>query len=336
MNLFSHSTCAILLFVGTCSITLSSCGSNNDDINWSEQQQEITCVKTGNVLTYTNRAGNVYFFKILDNSQKIAITWDRINGEKCSDASCRRYSGDLTVPSIITCNEDVYTVTQVDDNAFYGSTNLTSITLPSTVTTLGQELFVNCDRLTSATLGDGITGIGDKAFYYCTSLTTVKFGSSVGSIGEKAFYGCSSLKSLTLPDDITTIGAYAFYDCSALSALTLGSKLTSIGESAFRKCSSLESIKIPSLVTSVGDYAFNSCIKLTYVWLGSSLKSIGQFAFTDCGNIATIYSLSTTPPTCSDRGVFSSYTATLNVPGSSISTYSATQGWSSFSNIQGF
>ena len=126
-------------------------------------------------------------------------------------------------------------------------------------TRIGSSAFRDCSSLTSITISSSVTSIGDYAFY-CCSLTSITIPSSVTSIGWRAFYKCSSLSSVTFGDNsqLTSIGEEAFYYCPKLSSVTFGenSQLTSIGNRAFYDCTSLSSITIPSSVTSIGNYAF--------------------------------------------------------------------------------
>ena len=128
--------------------------------------------------------------------------------------------------------------------AFYGCSSLTSLTLPSSVTSIGWSAFSGCSGLTSLTLPSSVTEIGAYAFYGCSSLASLTLPSSVTEIGESAFSGCSSLTSLTLPSSVTEIGESAFEGCSSLTSLTLPSSVTSIGSSAFYGCSGLTSIYV--------------------------------------------------------------------------------------------
>ena len=178
---------------------------------------------------------------------------------------------------------------KLGDWAFYGCSGLTSLTIPSGVTSIGDKAFRGCSRLTSLTIPSGVTSIGDWAFSGCSGLTSLTIPSSVTSIGNYAFYGCSGLTSLTLPSSVTSIGWYAFYGCSGLTSLTLPSGVTSIGYEAFRGCSGLTSLTLPSSVTEIGDYAFKGCSGLTSLTLPSSVTLICWGAFEGCSGLTSIY-----------------------------------------------
>ena len=178
---------------------------------------------------------------------------------------------------------------KLGDYAFYGCSGLTSLTIPSSVTSIGGEAFRDCSGLTSLTIPSGVTSIGEAAFSGCSGLTSLTIPSSVTSIGNNAFYGCSSLTSLTIPSSVTSIGYAAFSDCSSLTSLTIPSSVTSIGEAAFYGCSSLTSLTIPSGVTSIGEAAFSGCSGLTSLTIPSSVTSIGNYALKGCSGLTSIY-----------------------------------------------
>ena len=143
---------------------------------------------------------------------------------------------------------------------FFGCSGLTSLTIPSGVTSIGIAAFQGCSGLTSLTIPSGVTSIGKYAFAGCSGLTSLTIPSGVTSIGNRAFYGCSGLTSLTIPSSVTSIGKGAFFGCSGLTSLTIPSSVTSIDNSAFYGCSGLTSMTIPSSVTSIGNSAFQGCI----------------------------------------------------------------------------
>ena len=119
--------------------------------------------------------------------------------------------------------------------------------------------------LKEITIPNSVTSIGNFAFDFCTSLTSVTIPDSVTSIGERAFAGCYSLTSVTIPDSVTSIGYCAFYECTSLTSVTIGDSVTSIGDFAFDFCTSLTSVTIGDSVTSIGNNAFYSCTSLTSV-----------------------------------------------------------------------
>ena len=133
---------------------------------------------------------------------------------------------------------------------------------------LGDYAFEGCSGLTSLTLPSSITSIGKSAFEYCSGLTSLTIPSSVISIGESAFCGCSGLTSLTIPSCVTSIGNSAFQACSGLTSLTIPYGVTSIGESAFSGCSGLTSIYLyPEKSPKLGEYVFDRCAKNCTVYV---------------------------------------------------------------------
>ena len=147
---------------------------------------------------------------------------------------------------------------------------------------IGNYAFSDCSGLTSLILPSNVTSIGYSAFYGCIRLTSLTLPSSVTSIGSSAFEGCRSLTSLILPSSVTSIGSSAFEACYGLFSLTLPSSVTEIGESAFRGCSSLASLTLPSSVTSIGKSAFEGCSGLTSIYVSwESPLSIDASTFKD-------------------------------------------------------
>ncbi len=179
-------------------------------------------------------------------------------------------------------------VTSIGYSAFYGCIRLTSLTLPSSVTSIGSSAFEGCRSLTSLILPSSVTSIGSSAFYGCSGLTSLTLPSSVTSIGWATFSGCSGLTSLTLPSSVTSIDGRAFYGCSSLFGLTLPSSVTSIGKSAFEGCSGLFSLTLPSSVTSIDGRAFYGCSSLFGLTLPSSVTEIGESAFEGCIRLASL------------------------------------------------
>ena len=222
-----------------------------------------------------------------------------------------KYSGDIVIPSEITYNDVIYSVTSIGDRAFYLCTGLTSIEIPNSVTSIGEKAFYDCYGLTSITIPNSVKSIGEDAFYYCTwltsvvignsvtnigdyaftgctRLTSVEIGNGVTSIGNGAFCGCKGLTSITIPNSVTSIRNYAFSGCTGLTSIIIPNSVKSIGSEAFYGCSGLTSITIPNSVTSIGDYAFSGCEGLTSITIPNSVKSIGYKVFYGCSGLTSI------------------------------------------------
>ena len=179
-------------------------------------------------------------------------------------------------------------VTSIGDSAFSCCSSLQSVTIPDSVTSIGGRAFGECSSLQSVTIPDSVTSIGDRAFSWCTSLQSVIIPDSVTSIGDRAFWGCTSLQSVIIPDSVTSIGNKAFSDCKSLQSVTIPDSVTSISDSAFSGCSSLQSVTIPDSVTSIGRRAFSKCSSLQSVTIPDSVTSIGRWAFLKCSSLQSV------------------------------------------------
>ena len=165
-------------------------------------------------------------------------------------------------------------VTKIGESAFSGSANLTSVTVPNTVTSIGERAFSGCSGLTDITIPNSVTSIGNSAFYGCTNLTSVTIPDTITSIGPSAFERCSRLTDITIPDAVTSIDQLAFYNCSGLTSVTIGSGVTSIGQLAFYNCSGLTSLIIPENVTSIDKTTFWSCSGLTDIYVNQAESNL--------------------------------------------------------------
>ena len=219
--------------------------------------------------------------------------------------------------------------------AFGGFSSLTSITIPNSVTSIGNYAFYDCSSLSSITIPNSVTSIGNGAFEYCSLLRSVTIGNSVTSIGSSAFEGCSALTSITIPNSVTSIGNGAFEYCSLLRSVTIGNSVTSIEDEVFYNCSSLTSITIPNSVTSIGNYAFYNCSALTSITIPESVTSIGSNAFSNCSSLTSVTCKATTPPT---TGSFAfnnvSKSIPVYVPCKCVYIYQISSEWRAFNNIQ--
>ena len=179
-------------------------------------------------------------------------------------------------------------VTEIGISTFENCTNLEYMTMPNSVTSIGSSAFYGCSSLTSINISDGVTEIDSDAFKGCSSLTSITIPDSVTSIGYDAFEDCSSLTSINIPDGVTELYGSVFDHCSSLTSITIPDSVTSIGYDAFRCCSSLKNINIPNSVTSIGDSAFYGCSSLTSINIPDGVTSIGNWTFEDCSSLTSI------------------------------------------------
>ena len=182
------------------------------------------------------------------------------------------YGGDIVIPESVKVKDgNVYKITIIGDKCFYWK-NFTSITIPSSVTSLGDDCFGGC-----------------------TSLKSITIPSSVTTLGQQCFSDCYGLTSITIPSSVTKLGLLCFSSCKSLTSITIPSSVTYLGDGCFTRCSGLTSITIPSSVTYLGDDCFSYCIGLTSVTIPSSVTYLGHNCFADCSNLESIYFIGRKP-----------------------------------------
>lgn len=162
------------------------------------------------------------------------------------------------------------TLSQLGDNAFQGCTALKKVVLPQGVRTLPNSLFLGCSALTDVQVSNKLQVIEDYAFANCTSLTELTLPDTATSIGNNAFLSCTKLSKLTLSTDLVSVGDKAFGNCISLTKLDLGRKLTKIAPRTFSGCQALSEITLPDTLTLIGYSAFENCTALTTVHFGGS------------------------------------------------------------------
>ena len=179
------------------------------------------------------------------------------------------YTGGGTV--IIPSSTNGWPVKNIGDTAF-NFRGITSVTIPTSVTNIGDSAFASCHSLATVTILDGVTEIKSYAFNSCYKLTNVFLGSNVVSIGDYAFSSCSTLTNLTFPNSLTNIGTWTFADCYALSTLIIPDSVASIGASAFVSCDHVTNLVVGSGLKNLGNLAFG-CTKANTIFFKGNLPT---------------------------------------------------------------
>lgn len=284
-------------------LSLTACGENESRNSQPSESASQSPSSDASGSLATGADGFVYHFD--SNLNGIVIT-DYV-GE----------SPEVAVPGTI----DGETVVKVDiariENPF------TKISIPSSVTDLGDDFFAGCLSLAEITVAegnseylsidgilygddgktllncpcaktgdvvipDGVTEIDGSAFSECKGITSVTFPEGLTKIGASAFHYCEGIKNVAVPDSVTRLGYAAFMGCMGLESVTIGNGITELESQTFYRCTALKSVTIPDNVTIIYDEVFARCEGLTEAVIGSGVTSIGDKAFQDCASLANV------------------------------------------------
>ena len=274
--------------------------------SWQENGEVVSTDASYNFMVNGDRTLVAVFASTTDlisfadaNVKAICVgNWDTDGDGELSYAEAARVTD---LGEVLKNNSDIHSFNElqyfislnaIGEQAFYGCTELTQVTIPEQVITVGSKAFWNCPALQTVYFNavncrsmQTTSVFSADANGGASAITRVVIGSSVTRIPDYAFKGSEDIyQRLVIPASVTEIGQHAFDGCNSLVQMVIqGSNLQTIGQYAFNNCSSIRTaLNLPNSVTTVGDYAFYGCSALPSLTLGTGVASIGAYAFYNC------------------------------------------------------
>ena len=297
-----------------CTLTASA-SAGYTFLNWTENGVIISTDSVYTFVVWAERnimanfvaEGNINFADA--NVKAICVAnWDSNGDEELSYYEAafvtdlgNVFKNNTTIQSFNELQYFIY-LSSIGEQAFYGCTALTQVTIPERVTIIGNKAFWNCPALqtvnynavncTSMQSGGSHSVFSSNGSGGAPALKRVVIGSEVQRIPAYAFKdGVDIYPGVTIRSSVTAIGAHAFENCSSITALSFqnNSNLATIGEYAFKDCSALNrALNLPNSVETVGNYAFNGCSSIPSLTIGADMKTIGAYAFWNCPALAMV------------------------------------------------
>lgn len=229
------------------------------------------------------------FFNITDATNKtVAVTYSGISYDVVAD----EYIGSVVIPESVTYNNVTYNVTSIGDEAFCSCANLTGITIPNSVSGIGDCAFWGAG-ITSIEIPNSVTSIGDAAFKECPNLKLIINFTTIGLSSDHITFPCKVASApngsregdflFNNVEGVNTLCAYVGNDSEISLPTDYKGESYIIGTNAFLYDTTIASVTIPNSVTSIGEGAFGECTGLTNISIPNSVKNIDGFAFYGSG-----------------------------------------------------
>ena len=311
----------------------------------------------------TSDDGVTFFYNWIKDKTEVAVTY-----EGKTWVATAGYTGDIKVPESVTYEGKTYPVTRIGYCAFFNC-EITSITIPRCVNTIGEGALGECIYLTSLFIPNTVTKIGDNAFQDCIGLTSIvvedgnpnydsrnNCNAVIETTTNTLLRGCrntvipddieafgslsmSNLKTFTiqtLPRTVKYIGEYAFLNCESITSLTIPGSVKTIETMAFNGCVGMTELTIEKGVETIAGSVFQSCLGLTVLTLPVTIQSLGKNLIFDSINIKTIKVLFGQPIPI-DGSTFNTFfspsTMTLYVPKGCREAFATADYWKEFGQI---
>lgn len=255
------------LFVLTiAALALAGCSSSkqakkeraNNEVWQTLLVKQLDAQINDQIITVKYNNGTTLCYKILDNFGNVTLTWDRTNGRKNFDDGPSAYRGDISIPSFITTGENdefTFRVMEIDANAFYGCTEVTSVDIPYSVLRIVDGAFKGCSGIKKFTVNENNQSYKD--------IDGILF-----SKDEKMLIKYPAQKETAeyvISEEVAIICTEAFMDNAFLRKVSVGNFVTAISDNSFKNCTALEEVELGGNVRIIGAESFKNCPKLMLV-----------------------------------------------------------------------
>lgn len=249
---------AVFALVGCRSSKEAAKERSNSDVWKTLLVKQLDATVDDQIVTVKYNNGTTLCYKILDNFGNVTLTWDRTNGRKNFDDGPSAYKGDISIPSFITTGENdefTFRVMEIDANAFYGCSEVTSIDIPYSVLRIVDGAFKGCSGIKKFTVNENNQSYKD--------VDGILF-----SKDNKMLIKYPAQKETTeyvISEEVAIICTEAFMDNAFLRKISVGNFVTAISDNSFKNCSALEEVELGGNVRIIGAESFKNCPKLMLV-----------------------------------------------------------------------
>ena len=289
-------------------------------------------VPKGTKSVYQSMEGWDQFTRVVEAGVgNVDFSHDGINYRMTSEDEVEVASADddmkvIVIPETIDHEDVIYHVTAIGESAFEGRSDISYLSIPSSITSIGEYAFIDC----GSNINVDISNI--------ESWCKVTFGNEHASPLSSAktfFSGGKEIKDLVIPDGVESISGFAFYQCRSITSLHIPESVKTIGSSAFEDCTGLTSVSLLGGVETIGGSSFEGCTDLSILILPSSITTMSINAFKNCSGLSSIVSFNNDPPLCTNPFYnVDKVNCTLWVPKGCALAYQDDFGWKDFANIR--
>jgi hypothetical protein len=242
---------------------------------------KVKAVNSTKSSTLSQSSNETFFSDTLFYSYNSGTGFSNVHGIKAGTVTA------IISPRIKIGTNAVSQVKGIGASSCANSTTLTTINIPSYISTIGNSAFLNCTKLEKINLQD-VVSIGTSVFQGCVNLSSVILPKLIKKIPANFFYG-SGLKRITLSNNITSIDTSAFQDCTRLVKINnIPASIVTIGDNVFRNCTSLRSIILPKSINSLGGASLMTCHSLENIELPTQITNLPMSLLEGCRSLKDV------------------------------------------------